>query len=148
MRGGITAQRAARRRLQGTGDVVGLLEVGKDLDAPIVIGLADFGDADLPGGAVEKPRTEPVFQRLDMVAYHRGRHVETAACGHAASANVSGDLAQTTTAANTSEPAVSPKIWLAVASATLGAFMAVLNIQIVNASLAAIPGAIGARIAD
>jgi DHA2 family multidrug resistance protein len=67
---------------------------------------------------------------------------------HAASANVSGDLAQTTGAANTSEPAVSPKIWLAVASATLGAFMAVLNIQIVNASLADIQGAIGAGIDD
>jgi MFS transporter, DHA2 family, multidrug resistance protein len=67
---------------------------------------------------------------------------------HAASANVSGDLAQTTSAANTSEPAVTPKIWLAVASATLGAFMAVLNIQIVNASLADIQGAIGAGIDD
>jgi DHA2 family multidrug resistance protein len=66
----------------------------------------------------------------------------------AAFANVSGDLAQTTSAANASEPAVSPKIWLAVAGATLGAFMAVLNIQIVNASLADIQGAIGAGIDD
>src|SRR5258706_14275270 len=70
------------------------------------------------------------------------------AIDHAASANVSGDLAQTTSAASTSEPAVSPKIWLAVAGATLGAFMAVLNIQIVNASLADIPGAVRARIGD
>src|SRR5260370_7464130 len=70
------------------------------------------------------------------------------AIDHAASANVSGDLAQTTSAASTSEPAVSPKIWLAVAGATLGAFMAVLNIQIVNASLADIQGAIGAGIDD
>src|SRR5258707_271108 len=67
---------------------------------------------------------------------------------HAASANVSGDLAQTTSAVNISEPAVSPKTWLAVAGATLGAFMAVLNIQIVNASLADIQGAIGAGIDD
>ena len=66
----------------------------------------------------------------------------------AAFANVSGDLAQTTSAANASEPAVSPKIRLAVAGATLGAFMAVLNIQIVNASLADIQGAIGAGIDD
>src|SRR5258706_5226798 len=65
---------------------------------------------------------------------------------HAASANVSGDLEQTTSAASTSEPAVSPKIWLAVAGATLGAFMAVLNIPILNALLAAIQGAIGGRI--
>ena len=41
-----------------------------------------------------------------------------------------------------------PKTWLAVFGATLGAFMAVLNIQIVNASLADIQGAIGAGIDD
>src|SRR6516165_4797453 len=45
-------------------------------------------------------------------------------------------------------PAVSAKTWLAVVGATLGAFMAVLNIQIVNASLADIQGAIGAGIDD
>jgi DHA2 family multidrug resistance protein len=59
------------------------------------------------------------------------------------------------TIGNTSEirpaavtPSVSAKTWLAVAGATLGAFMAVLNIQIVNASLADIQGAIGAGIDD
>src|SRR5215813_7098806 len=45
-------------------------------------------------------------------------------------------------------PAVSARTWIAVAGATLGAFMAVLNIQIVNASLADIQGAIGAGIDD
>ena len=40
------------------------------------------------------------------------------------------------------------KMWVAVTGATLGAFMAVLNIQIVNASLADIQGAIGAGIDD
>src|SRR5258707_13960594 len=45
-------------------------------------------------------------------------------------------------------PAVSATTWLAVVGATLGAFMAVLNIQIVNASLAGIQGAIGAGIDD
>src|SRR6202795_5348050 len=44
--------------------------------------------------------------------------------------------------------AVSIKTWIAVFGATLGAFMAVLNIQIVNASLADIQGAIGAGIDD
>ena len=43
---------------------------------------------------------------------------------------------------------MSAKTWLAVIGATLGAFMAVLNIQIVNASLADIQGAIGAGIDD
>src|ERR1700716_1432268 len=40
------------------------------------------------------------------------------------------------------------KMWIAVAGSTLGAFIAVLNIQIVNASLADIQGAIGAGIGD
>ena len=40
------------------------------------------------------------------------------------------------------------KTWVAVIGSTLGAFMAVLNIQIVNASLADIQGAIGAGIDD
>jgi DHA2 family multidrug resistance protein len=40
------------------------------------------------------------------------------------------------------------RTWVAVLGATLGAFMAVLNIQIVNASLADVQGAIGAGIDD
>ena len=75
---GINPQRAARRRLQGAGDVVGLLDIGKDLDGAVVIGPAHLGQADLPRGAVEQPRAEPVLQRLDMVAHHRRRHVEPA----------------------------------------------------------------------
>jgi len=43
---------------------------------------------------------------------------------------------------------VPTKTWIAVIGATLGAFMAVLNIRIVNASLADIQGAIGAGIDD
>src|ERR1700744_4215558 len=45
-------------------------------------------------------------------------------------------------------PSVSAKVWIAVIGANLGAFMAVLNIQIVNASLTNIQGAIGAGIDD
>jgi DHA2 family multidrug resistance protein len=51
-------------------------------------------------------------------------------------------------AAAPATPAISVKTWVAVIGATLGAFMAVLNIQIVNASLANIQGAIGAGIDD
>src|SRR6476619_7806312 len=51
-------------------------------------------------------------------------------------------------AAATSDSAVTAKTWIAVVGASLGAFMAVLNIQIVNASLADIQGAIGAGIDD
>jgi DHA2 family multidrug resistance protein len=50
--------------------------------------------------------------------------------------------------ANQNEDAVSMKTWLAVIGAALGAFLAVLNIQIVNSSLADIQGAIGAGIDD
>jgi MFS transporter, DHA2 family, multidrug resistance protein len=52
------------------------------------------------------------------------------------------------TTATRATPAISAKTWIAVIGATLGAFMAVLNIQIVNASLADIQGAIGAGIDD
>ncbi len=51
-------------------------------------------------------------------------------------------------AASHDAPATSLKTWVAVVASTLGAFMAVLNIQIVNASLADIQGAIGAGIDD
>ncbi|CAN7435409.1 MDR family MFS transporter [Rhizobium sp. LjRoot258] len=52
-------------------------------------------------------------------------------------------------AAASKPAAMSPlKMWSAVIGSTLGAFMAVLNIQIVNASLADIQGAIGAGTDD
>lgn len=54
-------------------------------------------------------------------------------------------------ATNTATPdadRVPLKTWIAVLGATLGAFMAVLNIQIVNASLADIQGGIGAGLND
>ena len=46
------------------------------------------------------------------------------------------------------EQPVDFKTWIAVFGAILGAFMAVLNIQIINASLPNIQGAIGAGIDD
>jgi DHA2 family multidrug resistance protein len=52
------------------------------------------------------------------------------------------------TPANQNTDHVSAKTWIAVIGATLGAFLAVLNIQIVNSSLADIQGAIGAGIDD
>jgi MFS transporter, DHA2 family, multidrug resistance protein len=51
-------------------------------------------------------------------------------------------------AASTVSAKIPLKTWIAVIGSTLGAFMAVLNIQIVNASLADIQGAIGAGIDD
>src|SRR5690242_12742865 len=46
------------------------------------------------------------------------------------------------------EPRADAKVWLAVIGSIIGAFMAVLNIQITNASLPDIQGAIGAGIDD
>jgi MFS transporter, DHA2 family, multidrug resistance protein len=66
----------------------------------------------------------------------------------AGSANFSGGRRPASQAPDRAAAAVSAKTWLAVSGATLGAFMAVLNIQIVNASLADIQGAIGAGIDD
>src|SRR5882757_8138452 len=60
----------------------------------------------------------------------------------------SADIGASNSAAAPATPAISAKTWIAVIGATLGAFMAVLNIQIVNASLADIQGAIGAGIDD
>jgi MFS transporter, DHA2 family, multidrug resistance protein len=60
---------------------------------------------------------------------------------------VTGPAAAPTAPAVSAKP-VSIRTWIAVIGATLGAFMAVLNIQIVNASLANIQGAIGAGIDD
>jgi len=65
---------------------------------------------------------------------------------NAASADFAGRAPANRTAQ--AAPAVTAKTWVAVFGATLGAFMAVLNIQIVNASLADIQGAIGAGIDD
>ncbi|VIO68368.1 MDR family MFS transporter [Bradyrhizobium ivorense] len=58
------------------------------------------------------------------------------------------NAATLTSPATPAAPAVPAKVWIAVVGANLGAFMAVLNIQIVNASLADIQGAIGAGIDD
>jgi DHA2 family multidrug resistance protein len=55
---------------------------------------------------------------------------------------------QTATPANQNTQAVPLTTWLAIVGANLGAFLAVLNIQIVNSSLADIQGAIGAGIDD
>src|ERR1700676_3424790 len=66
----------------------------------------------------------------------------------AAPADGNGDRPRISAAPSQPTSAVSAKTWLAVFGATLGAFMAVLNIQIVNASLADIQGAIGAGIDD
>lgn len=61
----------------------------------------------------------------------------------------SNSAARPAAAAIAAKPVMSPlRMWSAVVGSTLGAFMAILNIQIVNASLADIQGAIGAGTDD
>jgi MFS transporter, DHA2 family, multidrug resistance protein len=67
--------------------------------------------------------------------------------GHAAT-NVAAVAAQAPRAQADQNQKTSLKTWIGVTGATLGAFLAVLDIQIVNASLPNIRGAIGAGIDD
>jgi len=75
---GVEAQRAARGGLQRTGDAVGVVELGQDLRRAVEIGMADFGEAHLAGGAVQQAHAKPVLERLDVVAHHRRGQVQAA----------------------------------------------------------------------
>jgi MFS transporter, DHA2 family, multidrug resistance protein len=58
----------------------------------------------------------------------------------------SASLAVTGSPAQRAEPEVARKTWVAVVGACLGAFLAILNIQVVSSSLADLQGAIGAGV--
>ena len=58
----------------------------------------------------------------------------------------SASLTATSAPAQLAEPVVSRKTWLAVLGACLGAFLAILNIQVVSSALADLQGAIGAGV--
>jgi MFS transporter, DHA2 family, multidrug resistance protein len=72
----------------------------------------------------------------------------TALASNASSISPATTSPRTSPASASSTPTASLKTWIAVIGSTLGAFMAVLDIQIVNASLADIQGGIGAGIDD
>jgi DHA2 family multidrug resistance protein len=72
----------------------------------------------------------------------------TALAANASAATPAATSPRTSPASASGTPTASLKTWIAVIGSTLGAFMAVLDIQIVNASLADIQGAIGAGIDD
>ena len=83
---GEDAQRAPWFRLQGARGMVGFVQIGKDPAASVVVGFANFRQADLARRAIEEPCTEVFFERLDMAADHRCRHVEAARRGGEATA--------------------------------------------------------------
>jgi hypothetical protein len=74
----IDAKPAARRHLQGAGDLVGLLQLVEDLRAPLIVLAPDLGQAHAPSGAVEQTHAKCGFQRLDLIADRCRRHVEAA----------------------------------------------------------------------
>jgi MFS transporter, DHA2 family, multidrug resistance protein len=76
------------------------------------------------------------------------RSTMTALASNASSISPATTSPRISPASASSTPTASLKTWIAVIGSTLGAFMAVLDIQIVNASLADIQGGIGAGIDD
>src|SRR6185312_5332692 len=74
----VEVQRAARLRLHGLNRAVRLVHVGKNLHAALVVGSADFGQADLARAAIEKTHAEPVFKILYLRRHRTGRNAELA----------------------------------------------------------------------
>lgn len=70
---------AARCRL-GAGAALGFVEVGQDAHAAPVERAASGRELELPGGAVDRPRAQALFQARDQLADGRGRHA-AGACG-------------------------------------------------------------------
>lgn len=74
VRSRMNPQCAARLRVQSRDYVVGLLEIGQDFHASLVVGLPDFREADLPRCPIQKSRAKLPLQVLHMAAHHSGRH--------------------------------------------------------------------------
>src|SRR5438105_14391617 len=72
----VDAKPAARRHLQGAGDLVGLRQLVEDLRAPLIVLAPDLGQAHAPSGAVQQTHAKRGFQRLDLIADCCRRHVE------------------------------------------------------------------------
>jgi hypothetical protein len=58
------------------GEVLGLLQIGEQLDSAVVEIGARLGKADLPCRPVQKTRAEPVFQVADAPTDRRLRHAK------------------------------------------------------------------------
>jgi hypothetical protein len=54
----------------------GLFDLGKNLNASLVIGPSCFGKADIPGRAVEQANAEPVLKRFHMSGDNAGRQIK------------------------------------------------------------------------
>ncbi|MGF6227202.1 hypothetical protein QFZ27_001157 [Inquilinus ginsengisoli] len=55
---------------------LGLLDIGQDRQAALVIGLAVQSRADLPGGPLQQPHAQPRLQLLDPLGGGRARQAE------------------------------------------------------------------------
>jgi hypothetical protein len=69
-------QRPTRFRLQGFGDLIGILDIGENLDAPLVVGLSNLCNTDFSGASIEQTDTETFFKRLHMSSDYAGRQLQ------------------------------------------------------------------------
>ena len=69
-------QPAAWRHLQCARDPIGLVELGQDLRAALVIFASDLGQAHFARGAIEKTHAKALLQVLHVLADHARRNIE------------------------------------------------------------------------
>ena len=72
----VKPQEAARICLRRLCDLVGLIDLGQDLDATLVIGLPDFRETDLTRAPVEEQNPETILKRLDVRGHDARRDIE------------------------------------------------------------------------
>jgi hypothetical protein len=58
------------------GDLIGIICFREDLQATLVIGMTDLGQADAARAPVEKANPEPLLERLNVRGHHAGRHAQ------------------------------------------------------------------------
>ena len=72
----VESQRAARRRLQGLGDPVGILDLREDLQAALIVNLTCLGQAHPARAAVEQANPEPLLEEAHMRRRHARGYAE------------------------------------------------------------------------
>ena len=72
------ANEAARLRVGGTRERLGLVELGQHMADPSEVGLADVGEREMPRGSMEQSRAEVRFEVGDEARRDRRREIELA----------------------------------------------------------------------
>ena len=66
-------QPSARQRALALGGAFGFLDIAENAPHPLQITRADIGQRDLPGGPLQEPHAEALFQRRDQPRHGGGR---------------------------------------------------------------------------